>query len=152
MSYIFQVVETEEQPVLSVQTNTGMENLPNIIGEIYQSIVTYLLKEEEEPLGPPFIAYYNMDMENLQIKVGFPVEAELPGEGEIALRHLPGGKKAVGFHKGSYQDLAQVYDRLTEWMHSRGYEAAGVAYEHYYNTVQDVPESELLTKVEFLLK
>ena len=36
MSYIFQVVETEKQPVLSVQTTTAMEHLPKIIGEIYQ--------------------------------------------------------------------------------------------------------------------
>jgi hypothetical protein len=29
---------------------------------------------------------------------------------------------------------------------------AGVVYEYYYNSPMEVPESELLTKIEFVLK
>lgn len=152
MSYLFQIVETEEQPVLSVKTTTSVSNMPNVVGKIYGSIVNYIVEKGEEPLGPAFIAYFNMDMENLIVEIGFPVAKEIEGKGDIVLRHIPAGKKATGFHKGSYGEIGPVYEKLAIFMSEKGYEATGVAYEYYYNSTPDVPESELLTKVEFLLK
>ena len=38
MGYIIQIAETENQPVLSVRTKTSVENLPNIVGELFGSI------------------------------------------------------------------------------------------------------------------
>ena len=35
MSYLLQIVETEEQPVLSVKTTTSVSNMPNVVGRIY---------------------------------------------------------------------------------------------------------------------
>lgn len=46
MSYLFQIVETEKQPVMSVQTTTSVGNLPNIVGSVYGSILNYLTKVE----------------------------------------------------------------------------------------------------------
>lgn len=42
--------------------------------------------------------------------------------------------------------------QLTKYMSEKGYEPTGVVYEYYYNSPDEIPESELLTKVEFLLK
>lgn len=152
MSYLFQIAETEKQPVLSVKTTTSVGNLPNIVGAIYGSIVNYIIESGEEPLGPAFIAYYNMDMENLIVEIGFPVENEIEGKGEIKLRYIPAGKKATGFYKGAYNEIAPLYEQLAIWISQKGYEPTGVVYEYYYNSPQEIPESELLTKVEFLLK
>lgn len=152
MRYVFQIIETEEQPVLSVQLVTTIEEMPQMIGDIYRSVVNYLIGKGQEPVGPAFVAYYNMDMQNLQIEVGFPVQKELEGQGEIVLRHIPAGKKATGFHKGSYREISKVYDALAAFLKEKGYESTGVAYEYYYNSPEEVPESELLTKVEFLLQ
>jgi effector-binding domain-containing protein len=152
MSYLFQIVETEKQPVLSVQTTTSVEKMPNLLGAVYHSIVNYIVESGEEPLGPAFIAYYNMDMENLNIEIGFPISKEIEGKGDIALRYIPAGKKATGFHKGPYNEIGPLYDRLATWISEKGNEPTGVVYEYYYNSPQEIPESELLTKVEFLLK
>lgn len=152
MSYIFQIVETEKQPVLSVKTTTSVRNLPNLVGTVYGSIVNYIVECGQEPLGPAFIAYYNMDMENLIVEIGFPVGKEIEGKGDITLRDIPAGKKATGFHKGAYSEMSPLYENLTKWISQKGYEPTGVVYEYYYNSPQEIPESELLTKVEFLLK
>ncbi len=152
MSYLIQVVETEKQPVLSVQTKTSEESLPNEVSKVYGSILNYLSECGEEALGPAFIAYYNEDMNDLSVEIGFPVAKEIAGKGDIELKFIPAGKKAVGFHKGTYQDLSQLYEKLVTWIGQRGYEPTGVVYEYYYNSPENIPESELLTKVEFLLK
>ncbi len=152
MSYIFQIVETEKQPVLSVQTTTSAVNLPSVVSKVYGSILNYISESGEEPLGPAFIAYYNMDMENLTVEIGFPVAKEIAGKGDVMLRYIPAGKKATGFHKGAYQEMSPLYEKLAAWINQKGYEPTGVVYEYYYNSPQEIPESELLTKVEFLLK
>lgn len=152
MGYIFQIVETEKQPVLSVQKTTSVSNLPNVIGEVYGAIVKYIVECGNEPLGPAFIAYYNMDMENLNVEIGFPVAKEMEGQGEIEFRYIPAGKKAIGFHKGAYQELETIYEKLAQWISKKGYEPTGVVYEYYFNSPQEIPASELITKVEFLLK
>ncbi len=152
MSYIFQIVETERQPVLSVKTTTSVENLPNLVGTVYGSVVNYIVESGQEPLGPAFIAYYNMDMKNLIVEIGFPVANEIEGKGDIQLRYIPEGKKATGFHKGAYNEIGPLYENLTKWIEKKGCEPTGVVYEYYYNSPEEIPESELLTKVEFLLK
>jgi len=44
------------------------------------------------------------------------------------------------------------YNAMMEWLEKNKYEATGVAYEFYYNSPMDVPESELLTKIVFPVK
>ncbi len=48
-----------------------------------------------------------------------------------------------------------LYMSGTNFISEKGYEPTeptGVVYEYYYNSPGEIPESELLTKVEFLLK
>ncbi len=118
-------------------------------GRALEEILEYV---GTNPCGPAFIAYYNEDMNDLSVEIGFPVAKEIAGKGDIELKFIPAGKKAVGFHKGTYQDLSQLYEKLVTWIGQRGYEPTGVVYEYYYNSPENIPESELLTKVEFLLK
>lgn len=152
MSYLLQIIETEEQPVLSVKTTTPVSNMPSVVGRVYGQIVNYIVEKGEEPIGPAFIAYYNMDMENLDLEIGFPIAGEIEGKDDIVLRYIPAGRKATGFHKGAYGEISPLYERLNKFISEKGYEPTGVVYEYYYNSPEEIPESELLTKVEFLLK
>lgn len=152
MSYLMQIIETQEQPVLSVKTTTSVSNMPNVVGSVYGSIVNYIVEKGEEPVGPAFIAYYDMDAENLTVEIGFPISNKIEGKDDIVLRYIPAGKKATVFHKGGYDEIGPVYERLTEFISQKGYEPTGVVYEYYYNSPEAIPESELLTKIEFLLK
>ena len=152
MSYLFQIIQTEEQPALSISMTTRAKNLPRAVGDAMEKVVKYIRGRGEQPVGPAFIAYHNWDMENLQVEIGFPLIRAIQGEGEIVLRPIPAGKKASGFHKGPYSDISPVYDALAKFFQKKGDEATGVAYEYYYNSPDEVPPNELLTKVELLLK
>ena len=138
MSYLLQIVETEKQPVLSVKTTTSVSNMPNVVGRTYSSIVNYIMEKGQEPVGPAFIAYYNMDMDNLIVEIGFPVTKEIEGKDDIVLRYIPTGKKATGFHKGSYGEIGPVYEQLTKFIGEKGYKPTGVTYECYYNSPGEI--------------
>lgn len=152
MNYEFELTEQPAQPVLSIRTRTAVGNLPQVIGKAYGEIIQYLNEIGEEPSGAPFAAYYNMDMEDLDVEMGFPVTKLLAGKDEIKSNEIPAGKQVSCMHKGPYIQMEQAYNAMTQWINDNGYTPTGMCYEFYYNSPADVPESELITKILFPLK
>lgn len=152
MSYLFQVVETKPQPAVTIRRLTSANNLPTIVEEVFNTIVDYISKKEGLALGPAFIAYYSMDENNLDVEIGFPINEEIEEHGDIKCSEIPGGQRVVGYYKGAYGYMTYVYDEMLKWILLNGLEPSSLVYEYYFNSPQNVPENELLTKIEFLLK
>lgn len=152
MSYNCQILEQEDQPVLSIRTRSAVKDLPSALGRAYGAIAQYLEELGESPSGAPFAGYYNMDMQNLDLEIGFPVASVLTGRGEIQSGQIPGGKVATAIYTGPYNAIEPAYNALTAFMQKNGHKATGVAYEFYLNDPGETPAEELQTKILFLLK
>lgn len=152
MDYKIELTKQSEQPVLSIRKIASVKNLPQEFGKAFQEIAEYLNEMGEQPSGAPFGAYYNMDMENLDVEMGFPVSRVLEGKGEIKASQIPESNQVSCMHKGSYEASAAAYDAMSKWMTEKGHVPTGVVYEFYFNSPVEVPESELLTKIVFPLK
>ncbi len=152
MNYNIELKEKSVQPVLAVIKTTSIGNLPQEIGKSYGSIMQYLSELGEQPADVPFTAYYNMDMENLDVEMGFPVSKQLEGKGEIKAGMISAGKYVECMYKGPYAECAPVYDAMNKWIAEKGFKATGTSYEFYYNSPVEVPESELLTRIMLPLK
>jgi effector-binding domain-containing protein len=152
MSYKFEVIETSEQPALSVRTVTSVDRLPAEIGRSAQVVIDYLNEVGEQPSDALYVAYYNMDMQKLDVEIGFPVKKVLEGRGEVCKGTVPAGKKATCMYKGPYKEMEPAYGAMSKWMEENGHQPTGIMYEYYYNSPDEVPESELLTKIVYLLK
>ncbi len=139
--------EQKSQPVLSIRMHTSLELLPKLIGENYMKIMSYLNELGETPTDAPYTAYYNMDMKNLDVEMGFPVSKLLPEKGDIKVREIPQGKIVTAMYKGSYSGMEKTYNDIFKWISQNGYNPAGIYYEYYFNSPMEVPESELLTKI-----
>lgn len=152
MDYKIELKEQGIQPVLSIRKTTAMGNLPQEIGKAYESILQYLSEIGEQPVEAAFTAYYNMDMEHLDVEMGFPVSKQLAGREEIKASEIPAGKYAECVYKGPYAEMVPAYDAINQWLGENGLSATGISYEFYYNSPMEVPESELLTKIMFPVK
>ncbi len=148
----FEMTEQNEQPVLSVRTHTSMDDLKATLGKAYQVIFRYLGEIGDSPAGAPFVGYYNMDMQNLDVEIGVPVAKPIVGKGEVIISSIPAGKQASCVYRGAYTQLGAAYEGLTKWIGDNGLIPTGVCYEFYLNAPEEVPENELLTKIVFLLK
>ena len=151
MTYNCEVKEQPAQPALTVRTRAAVQDLPQLFGKAYGAIMQYLGELGEQPAGMPFAAYYNMDMQNLDIEIGFPVARKLAGKGEVQPSEFPGGKLATVWHIGQYDKCALAYDALMHWIKDHGYEATGVAYEVYFSP-PETPPQEIRTQIIFPLK
>lgn len=51
MSYLYQIIETEEQPVLVIEKTLPVSKLPEVVGLVFQSIAEYLYRKGDEPFS-----------------------------------------------------------------------------------------------------
>ncbi len=151
MSHNCELKEQSAQPALTVRTHATVQDLPQLFGKTYGEIMQYLGELGEQPAGMPFAAYYNMDMQNLDVEIGFPVMRKLAGKGDIRAGEFPGGKVASVMHVGPYDQCSAAYDALAQWIRDHGYEATGIAYEVYLSE-PDVPPQEIQTLIFYPLK
>jgi len=139
--------QREPQATLAIRTRAPVQALPLVIGEAYAAIAQYLQELGEPMTGAPYAAYFNMDMQDLDIELGFPTAKALPEKDNIHPSEIPGGKFATCVHVGPYGDVEPTYNTLFEWMKSHTYQWSGVAYEFYLNDPDETPPEKLQTQI-----
>jgi len=152
MAYDFEIVEQPAQPTLTIRTRTSVQEMPQVLGKGYEAIAQYLGELGIDPVGHPFVIYYNLDMQDLDIELGFPTPQPLPGKGEIHASRMKAGKVATGLYIGPYGDCGPAYEELAQFVKDQGYEATGVAIEYYLNDPSQPPFEEPQTRIAFPLK
>lgn len=142
-----EVRQMPAQPVLSIRSRTPMDNLQQVLGQSYEKIALLLNELGENPAGCPFVIYYNMDMQDLDVEVGFPVSSALPGKGAIQAGDFPAGWAATCEYTGPYPEMVSAYEALTHWIQEHNYQPTGVAIEVYLNSPSQTPPEELKTQI-----
>jgi effector-binding domain-containing protein len=141
------------QPVMSIRMRTAVQELPNVLGKAFGDVAMAIGEQRQQPIGPPFVAYYNMDMQDLDIEVGFPVAKKLQAKGEVKPGEMPEGKVATTLYTGPYGDgMKAPYEALTKLVEEKGEVPTGVVYEIYFNSPMDTPPEKLQTQIVFPLK
>lgn len=152
MTYHCEMHEKAAQPTLAIRTTAAAQQLPEVLPQAYMAIMQYLSELGEYPAGMPYAAYFNMDMDNLQVEIGFPVGKALPGRDDIKASEIPAGKQASCLYTGPYDQCEPAYEALSAWIEAQGYEPTGVAYEFYLNDPHEVPPEEIQTLIMLTLK
>ena len=147
-----EIIKRNKQGVLSVKTTTNMEKLPMLIGEIYGKIGSYLKEIDEFPEDIPFVRFFNMEIENLKVEIGFPVYEELPGKEDIEFSYLPEMKAVYSMYLGPYQEMEASYNEVMGWIETNNLIPDGTFLEYYYNSPEEISEDKLLTGVIIPLK
>lgn len=152
MSYDCELRTQGPKATMTVRTRTPVSQLPQALGKAYGEIAAYLGSLRERPAGPPFVAYHNMDMQDLDVEIGFPVSHPLPGQGKLLPGAMPEGQIATCLHTGPYEDIPAAYDALNRWIDEHGYQATGLAIEIYLNDPQTTQPAQLQTQIMLPLR
>lgn len=152
MTYEYQLKELPKQLTLTIRTRSSFQNLPHKIGDAYGSIMVHLREVGEQPTGMPFIIFYNLDMQDLDVEIGFPVSKTLKDKDNIKSSKIDAGQFATTIHLGPYEDIVPTYEGLMKWIKDNGYETAGPAIEYYLNDPNEVGMENAKTEIHFPLK
>ena len=152
MEYKVEVVDRPAKTTLGVRKHSPAQELPQVIPQTCGTIMQYIGQSGHHAIEDAFVAYYNMDMRNLDVEIGFTMNQELPAKDNIRRGSIPAGKAASVLHVGPYNGLGAAHDALHRWMAEKGYESATGYYELYLNDPQKTPPEALRTEVFTLLK
>lgn len=146
----FEVIERTDVKTMCIRTHSPVENLKNILGASYGAIAQHIMAHGGQIIDAPYVAYFNLDMSNLDLEIGFPVAAPLPTTNDIANGTLPGGKYVCSLYTGPYEEMVEAYDAINKFMEEKQLQPTGTAYEFYLNG-PETPPAELQTRIEFPL-
>ncbi len=152
MSIKYEIKEVPAQKSLSVRTKTNVQQLPNLFGQVYGSIKNHMESNNLECAGSPFAIYYNMDMNDLDVELGFPASGSLAEKENIKSSIVPGGKVLMFTHVGPYNELEKVYGEAMAHIAQNKIETTGIVCESYPNDPAVTAPSELITEIKFYLK
>jgi effector-binding domain-containing protein len=152
MSYNCTLKELPAQPALSIRTHAAVQDLPQVLGMAYGTLAQYLGSLGEAPAGAPYVGYFNMDMQNLDMEIGFPVSPALQGKDEVKASEIPAGQYATCLYTGPYAEIEPAYIALMEWVRQNGYQAPATSYEFYLNDPAQTPPQELQTEILFPIR
>ena len=143
------LLQQPEQHALLIRNRSSVAEFSRHIGEGFMNIGSYVKELGLEPADMPFVEYpgfENMDENNIEFNVGFYMPTAVPAKERIESVTIPARKVAVCLHKGTYDEIGNLYNEMMGWIKSKGFEATGASIEHYY-TGPEVPESESITRV-----
>lgn len=147
------LLQQPEQPALDIEVQTDMKGMPQAIGENFVRIDTLFKEQGEVTTNIPFVGYPDFESlteEHVRMIIGLKSSRTLQGTGNIKSVIIPARRIVSCLHRGNYNELAQLYNEMAEWIKTNGYKASGTSIEYYYSN-PDVPEEEHVTRVEMPL-
>ena len=152
MNYPCVIRNQNVQPYLAIRLRTPVSELPAKLRQSYGAIGVYLNELGQDPADMPFSAYYNQDMQDLDVEIGIPTAVILPDHGDIYGSEIPAGRVAECTYTGSYNKMEPAYQQLAQFVAEQGVEPTGTAYEIFIDDPATKPQSEVRTLIVFPLK
>ena len=152
MSFKYEIKDQKAQSVASIRARTSISHLPDLIGKSYLEIGKHLGETGGICTGAPFAIYYNMDINDMDVELGFPVAKNIIEKNEIKNSQIPAGKVLLFTHIGPYNELEKTYGNAMNWIKENNITATGTVCEFYLNDPAVTPPSDLETEIRFFIK
>lgn len=151
MPYDIAVEQVPARTVAALRKTTSLKTIGDDIGSGFGALMQFMGASGAQPMGPPFIVYWDIIDEETSGDLEFcvPVAAGLSGSETVEVKTLPAEAVAYTIHHGPYPEISPAYHTLTGWISDHGHEMTGPPREIYLNDPMVVSEDELLTRVEW---
>lgn len=139
----------EEAKVAYIPYRGSYDKIPELMQEVGQ----WVMKKNLQMTGRVYGTYFNspedVAEEDLQYEIGFSFEGNAEPEGKIGIKEIPEHTVLAAMHKGPYTEVGPVIHGVVDYAVKNDYDIVGPVTEVYLNDPMEVPESELLTEVQF---
>jgi effector-binding domain-containing protein len=126
----------------------------DVISGSFKKIKIYLDKEGIKPDGLPMTIFTATDDTGFDFQAAVPIAAppKNPPHGELAVGHSPEGKALKFVHRGSYEDLDNTYEAITNYLDDQRLEAKDMFIEEYETDPATTDAKKLVVHVYVLIK
>jgi inorganic pyrophosphatase len=138
--YDVEVQQLEPQLVAGIRAITTQDGIASTFASLLPEITEYLKEHEVSSTGAPYVRYFHVGADRVDMEVGMTVAGSVEGNARIELGELPGGAVATTTHTGPYEGLADAYAALVEWIRGQGRQETGTPWEVYASHPGEDPD------------
>ena len=140
--------------IVYVKGNGVWDSAFDTISGAFKKLKTYIDKEGLKSDGPPMTIFTQTDDTGFQFQAAVPIaEApKNPPRGDIAIGQSPEGHALKFVHHGSYDELDNTYEAITNYLDEKRLEAKDRFIEQYENGPVTADRRKLIVAVLVLLK
>ncbi len=128
------------------KTINFMEEYAAFFGESLSRIDAFLSANGVLTSSPAMACFHNMELERLDVTVGYHIAQELSGQGDIACQSCPVRKVVTAIDMGPYAQQDATLLELFGFIEAQKLAMQGPIYYYYLNE-PNRPESEYLTEM-----
>ena len=146
-------ISLEGKKVVIAKGNANWDTAFDTLIDSFKALNTLLDKQGIKPTGNPLIVYTSTD------ETGFTYMAEIPVEQEpknlaknMSLGKSPEGKALKFVHRGSYDNMDNTYEAITNHLDDKKLEAKDTFIEEYITDPLKTAEDKLVINVYVPLK
>jgi effector-binding domain-containing protein len=147
MTYQIGTKTLTQQLTAVVRAETSRGELPAWMAGTVAAVREYLSRVGGARTGPPFARYAFLG-DTVAVEAGFPVDAEIAGDGLVEPSMLPDGPVVTVTHVGDYANLGRAYLAAHAWIRDHGAIPASPHWEIYHtNPAADADVSHWRTEL-----
>jgi effector-binding domain-containing protein len=142
------------KPIVYVKGTGKWDDAFQTIAGAFKRLKTYADKEGLKVDGLPMTVFTSTDDIGFQYQAAVPISEtpKSPPRGDIAIGQSPEGHALKFIHRGSYDDLDNTYEAITNYLDEKRLEAKDVFIEEYVTDPVPGNENKLIVNVFVLLK
>ena len=146
-------VTLEPKKVLMLKGNANWDAAFDALIESFKSLTALLDKQGIKATGNPMIVYTSTDDNGFTFLAEIPVEQEPKNLGKgMSIGKSPDGKALKFVHRGSYDNMDNTYEAITNHLDEKRLEAKDTFIEEYMTDPLKTVEDKLVITVYVPLK
>jgi effector-binding domain-containing protein len=139
--------------VLSLRGTSNWESAFDTIVESVKTLTAFLKKQNVTPTGPVLIVYTSTDDAGFSFLTEIPVDKDIKDVGkDMSMSRSPEGKSLKFVHLGSYDNMDNTYEAITNHLDDKKLEAKDTFIEEYVTDPLTTAEDKLVINVFVPLK
>lgn len=136
------------KPVLYFTGKSNWDDAEQSLGEAFNAIFAAVAKTNLKASGPPMVEYLDSGDDDFQFKAMVPIETapKAAPNKDVKVGQSPAGPVLKFVHKGSFEDLEEVYNRIDDYLVAKSKTMKKV-YEEYETDPATTPPEQMVTNI-----
>jgi effector-binding domain-containing protein len=146
-------ITLEPKKVVAVKGNANWDSAFDTLIESFKALTAMLDKQGVKSAGNPMIVYTSTDDTGFTFLAEIPVEQDLKNlSKDMSMSKSPDGKALKFVHRGSYDNMDNTYEAITNHLDDKRLEAKDMFIEEYLTDPLKTAEDRLVINVYVPLK
>jgi effector-binding domain-containing protein len=146
-------ITLEPKKVVMLKGNANWDAAFDALIEAFKQLTAQLGKESVKPSGNPMIVYTSTDDTGFTFIAEYPVDQDVKNLGKgMSMGNSPDGKALKFVHRGSYDNMDNTYEAITNHLDDKKLEAKDTFIEEYITDPLKTAEDKLVINVYVPLK